>query len=207
MEGLVHSVGSKMMIPLVMLRQRPPPPPPCRLFRHSFLLPHAGALLQIDMDTIETSNLNRQVDHGLATHPVALAPSVSPALSLIQRCGCPILAPQFLFRKRHVGQSKSLVAAEAVKGMAADVEITAHQVWAGCAVWWQVGRCTMTGDVPASERGIRKQQGNRLPTACCHFVCHLYSLALLIRRLPFGVPVQAGQREGGSVWSGLLPPL
>lgn len=46
------------------------------------------------MDTIETSNLNRQ----------------------------------FLFRKRHVGKSKSLVAAEAVKRMRPDINITAHQV-------------------------------------------------------------------------------
>jgi ubiquitin-like 1-activating enzyme E1 B len=46
------------------------------------------------MDTIETSNLNRQ----------------------------------FLFRKRHVGQSKSLVAAEAMKRMRPDINITAYQV-------------------------------------------------------------------------------
>jgi ubiquitin-like 1-activating enzyme E1 B len=45
------------------------------------------------MDTIETSNLNRQ----------------------------------FLFRKRHVGQSKSRVAAEAVKVMRPGVSITAYQ--------------------------------------------------------------------------------
>lgn len=48
---------------------------------------------QIDLDTIETSNLNRQ----------------------------------FLFRKRHVGQSKAQVAAEAVLQFKPDVKITAHQ--------------------------------------------------------------------------------
>ncbi|CAD7698859.1 unnamed protein product [Ostreobium quekettii] len=47
----------------------------------------------IDLDTIETSNLNRQ----------------------------------FLFRKRHVGQSKAQVAAEAVLQFKPDVKITAHQ--------------------------------------------------------------------------------
>ena len=46
------------------------------------------------MDTIETSNLNRQ----------------------------------FLFRKRHVGQAKSLVAAEAVKHVRPGIDITAYQV-------------------------------------------------------------------------------
>eukprot|EP00887_Chlorella_sp_A99_P005739 scaffold1.g5739.t1 len=47
----------------------------------------------IDMDTIETSNLNRQ----------------------------------FLFRKRHVGQSKAAVAAEAVRSMRPGVRVTPHQ--------------------------------------------------------------------------------
>lgn len=47
----------------------------------------------MDLDTIETSNLNRQ----------------------------------FLFRKRHVGKSKALVAAEAVKQMRPDIDITAYQ--------------------------------------------------------------------------------
>ena len=50
--------------------------------------------MQIDMDTIETSNLNRQ----------------------------------FLFRQRHVGQSKAKVAAEAVKRFRPAANITAHQV-------------------------------------------------------------------------------
>ena len=49
---------------------------------------------QIDMDTIETSNLNRQ----------------------------------FLFRQRHVGQSKAKVAAEAVRRFRPAANITAHQV-------------------------------------------------------------------------------
>jgi hypothetical protein len=49
---------------------------------------------QIDLDTIETSNLNRQ----------------------------------FLFRKRHVGQSKAAVAAEAVRRFAPSARIYAHQV-------------------------------------------------------------------------------
>ena len=57
-------------------------------------LPLNPCSLQIDMDTIETSNLNRQ----------------------------------FLFRKRHVGQAKSLVAAEAVKHMRPGIDITAYQV-------------------------------------------------------------------------------
>ena len=52
------------------------------------------AWLQIDMDTIETSNLNRQ----------------------------------FLFRKRHVGESKAKVAAEAVKRFRPNASIMAHQV-------------------------------------------------------------------------------
>ncbi len=52
------------------------------------------ACLQIDMDTIETSNLNRQ----------------------------------FLFRKRHVGESKAKVAAEAVKRFRPNASIMAHQV-------------------------------------------------------------------------------
>ncbi len=49
----------------------------------------------------------------------------------MQRHGCLTPALQFLFRKRHVGQSKSLVAAEAVKAMRPGVEITAYQVWRG----------------------------------------------------------------------------
>jgi molybdopterin/thiamine biosynthesis adenylyltransferase len=49
---------------------------------------------QVDLDTIETSNLNRQ----------------------------------FLFRKHHVGRSKAEVAAEAVKQMRPDLQITAYQV-------------------------------------------------------------------------------
>ncbi len=49
---------------------------------------------QIDLDTIETSNLNRQ----------------------------------FLFRKRHVGQSKAAVAAEAVHRFVPGATIKAHQV-------------------------------------------------------------------------------
>lgn len=49
--------------------------------------------LQIDMDTIETSNLNRQ----------------------------------FLFRKRHVGESKAVVAAEAVQKFRPSARIKAHQ--------------------------------------------------------------------------------
>lgn len=48
---------------------------------------------KIDMDTIETSNLNRQ----------------------------------FLFRRLHVGRSKSEVAAEAVKKFCPRAQITAHQ--------------------------------------------------------------------------------
>lgn len=50
--------------------------------------------VQIDMDTIETSNLNRQ----------------------------------FLFRKRHVGESKAKVAAEAVKRFRPNARIQADQV-------------------------------------------------------------------------------
>ena len=50
--------------------------------------------MQIDLDTIETSNLNRQ----------------------------------FLFRKRHVGQSKAAVAAETVRRFAPLANITAHRV-------------------------------------------------------------------------------
>jgi molybdopterin/thiamine biosynthesis adenylyltransferase len=49
---------------------------------------------QIDLDTIETSNLNRQ----------------------------------FLFRKRHVGQSKAAVAAESVRRFAPGAAIEPHQV-------------------------------------------------------------------------------
>lgn len=56
---------------------------------------------QIDMDTIETSNLNRQ----------------------------------FLFRRRHVGQSKAKVAAEAVQRFNPKATIVAHQV----------GRCHAQG--------------------------------------------------------------
>lgn len=62
---------------------------------------------QIDMDTIETSNLNRQ----------------------------------FLFRKRHVGQSKALVAAEAVQRMRPGIAVTAYQAcWLqqGCMQWAQL---------------------------------------------------------------------
>lgn len=49
-------------------------------------------VLQIDLDTIEISNLNRQ----------------------------------FLFRKHHVGKSKALVAAEAVRSMCPDITINPH---------------------------------------------------------------------------------
>jgi ubiquitin-like 1-activating enzyme E1 B len=56
---------------------------------------------QIDMDTIETSNLNRQ----------------------------------FLFRNRHVGKSKALIAAEAVKQMRPDIDITAYQAWTSYTVF------------------------------------------------------------------------
>ena len=55
-----------------------------------------GAGSQIDMDTIETSNLNRQ----------------------------------FLFRRRHVGESKAKVAAEAVKRFRPAANIVSHQVCA-----------------------------------------------------------------------------
>lgn len=48
--------------------------------------------MQIDLDTIEVSNLNRQ----------------------------------FLFRKKHVGQSKAKVAAEAVRSMRPNIKIVAH---------------------------------------------------------------------------------
>ena len=63
-----------------------------------------AACLQIDMDTIETSNLNRQ----------------------------------FLFRKRHVGESKAKVAAEAVKRFRPNASIMAHQVR------WRILRGTVT---------------------------------------------------------------
>lgn len=52
-------------------------------------------LVQIDMDTIETSNLNRQ----------------------------------FLFRRRHVGESKAKVAADAVHAFRPNARIVAHQVF------------------------------------------------------------------------------
>lgn len=55
-----------------------------------------AAPLQIDMDTIETSNLNRQ----------------------------------FLFRRRHVGESKAKIAAEAVKRFRPAANIVSHQVFA-----------------------------------------------------------------------------
>ena len=51
-------------------------------------------LRQIDLDTIETSNLNRQ----------------------------------FLFRQKHVGESKAKVAAEAVQRFRPNARIIAHQV-------------------------------------------------------------------------------
>ena len=55
--------------------------------------PHSRFILQVDMDTIEISNLNRQ----------------------------------FLFRKHHVGQSKSKVAAEAVKSFCPAANIITMQ--------------------------------------------------------------------------------
>lgn len=56
--------------------------------------------VQIDLDTIETSNLNRQ----------------------------------FLFRKRHVGQSKAAVAATSVRRFAPDATIEPHQAGAAATV-------------------------------------------------------------------------
>lgn len=63
-------------------------------------------LLQIDMDTIETSNLNRQ----------------------------------FLFRKRHIGESKAVVAAKAVQNFKPSAKIVAHQ--ASTRIWCS-GRSTI----------------------------------------------------------------
>jgi ubiquitin-like 1-activating enzyme E1 B len=50
------------------------------------------ACMQVDLDTIETSNLNRQ----------------------------------FLFRKKHVGQSKAKVAAEVIQSINPAAKIVAH---------------------------------------------------------------------------------
>lgn len=81
-------------VPLRFSARNLPPPLPCtslwcRMHTNELLL-----RMQIDLDTIETSNLNRQ----------------------------------FLFRKRHVGQSKSAVAAEAVRRFAPNTTIQPHQV-------------------------------------------------------------------------------
>lgn len=61
------------------------------------------------MDTIETSNLNRQ----------------------------------FLFRKRHVGQSKAQVAAEAVRAMRPGIEVKAHQASRRCLLTLERLPCCM----------------------------------------------------------------
>ena len=68
---------------------------------------------QIDLDTIETSNLNRQ----------------------------------FLFRKRHVGQSKAAVAAAFVRRFAPNATIEPHQVGAAAAAsrTWR-GTCKWHSD-------------------------------------------------------------
>lgn len=86
--------------------------------------------LQIDMDTIETSNLNRQVrpQSDLPQDPAACCRFPTVSFFATPHAALPHSPPQFLFRKRHVGQSKSLVAAEAVKAMRPGVEITAYQV-------------------------------------------------------------------------------
>ncbi len=70
------------------------------------------------MDTIETSNLNRQ----------------------------------FLFRQRHVGQSKAKVAADAVKRFRPAANITAHQV-----LRW-VCRAIVQTLVSASGESVSYQQ-------------------------------------------------
>lgn len=66
----------------------------CNLASFALHCIHNYHLRQIDLDTIETSNLNRQ----------------------------------FLFRRKHVGESKAKVAAEAVQRFRPKARITAHQV-------------------------------------------------------------------------------
>jgi hypothetical protein len=138
-------------------------------------------LPQIDMDTIETSNLNRQ----------------------------------FLFRKRHVGQAKSLVAADAVKHMRPGIDITAYQVGflaANGQVWSRGVHACMQG-VSLRPEPAAAIPGRTHPALLCRPLNPLAPPALTPAcSLPpasgcFHPALPAGQREGGRLWGRLLPPL
>lgn len=88
------------------------------------------ACLQIDLDTIETSNLNRQ----------------------------------FLFRRKHVGQSKAQVAAQVVQAFAPAAHIKAYQVRQTlrqlCTSYLVLRLCTKAAD-------IRHRVRSTTPTPTC----------------------------------------
>jgi len=132
---------------------------------------------QIDMDTIETSNLNRQ----------------------------------FLFRKRHVGQSKALVATEAIKALRPGIDITSYQaslLVPRLEALQSMGACQAADHDLAWCPSILGARLAHLPRLlACWLACRRAFMLQPLRtrqysRLHWTLPFLApGQHQGGPVWS------